>query len=95
MPSRLCLESTVNCYRREHVDELLDAPAVEVELAEDDVLVEVELLALGVLGELVPREAVLLLVGLVGVERLLQRLDQLRRRLVPEAALALDGLAAV
>ena len=79
---------------REHVDELLDAAAEEVELAEDHVLVEVELLALGRLGQLRAHLPVARLVLRVGLEARAQLADQLGRRLLPQVAARLDRLAA-
>ena len=63
-------------HRREHVDQLDDAPAEQVELAEDLRLREVELLALGHRQQLVLREPVLLLVELVEPQARLERLEQ-------------------
>ena len=69
--------------------------AKEVELSEDLLLVEIELLDLGLRHELLPRHAVLLLVRLVEPQRPPQVLDQDVGRLVPEPAGGRDGVLAV
>mmetsp|Transcript_17790 Transcript_17790/g.60027 ORF Transcript_17790/g.60027 Transcript_17790/m.60027 type:complete len:645 (-) Transcript_17790:418-2352(-) len=68
----------------EHVDELDDAAAEEVELAEDLHLVEIKLLPLGVRRQLLLRQAVLLLVRLRELEARLQLPHQLLLVLVPQ-----------
>ena len=72
--------------RREHVDQLLYAPAEEVELAEDDILVEVELLALWVVRELLPHQGVGCLVLLVRLQAGAQVGEDLLRGLLPHVA---------
>eukprot|EP00962_Isochrysis_galbana_P033476 scaffold11206_cov117-Isochrysis_galbana.AAC.17 len=72
--------------RRKHVDELFHATAEEVEFAEDDILVEVKLLALGILGECIPHASILLLVLPVAVDAHPQPGDQVRHLLLPERA---------
>ena len=67
----------------EHVLQLLDAPAEQVELAEDGRLIKVELLALGLREQLVARRVVVLLVELVELEAQVQPLEELRDVLVP------------
>ena len=69
--------------------------AEEVELSKDLLLVEVELLDLGLRQELLPREAVLVLVRLVEPQRPPQVLDERVGRLVPQPAGGGDGVLAV
>eukprot|EP00967_Tisochrysis_lutea_P046109 scaffold55939_cov30-Tisochrysis_lutea.AAC.1 len=81
--------------RREHVDELLHAAAEQVKLSKDYVLVEVELLALGVLGERIAYGTVLLLVLAIAVDAHSQPGDQIGDLLLPERTANLDVGAAV
>ena len=69
--------------------------AEEVELAEDLLLVEVKLLDLGLGHELLPRQAVLLLVRVVEPQGPAQVLDQHVGRLLPQLAAGGDGVLAV
>lgn len=70
--------------RAKEVNELHDAPAEEVEAPEDGLLVEVELLRLGVHAQLLLGHAVDLLVQLVELQARREPLDENRRRVLPQ-----------
>ena len=72
--------------RREGVDELDDAAAVEVHAPKDGRVVEVELLRGGRRAERLLREAVVLLVRLVELEHVLEARDEHGHVLAPQVA---------
>ena len=79
----------------EHVNELGNTLAKEVKLAEDVALVEVKLLHLGLRGQFVFGDPVLLLVGVVKAQHCIQVLDERVWILLPKIAVLRHVLLAL
>mmetsp|Transcript_13186 Transcript_13186/g.38881 ORF Transcript_13186/g.38881 Transcript_13186/m.38881 type:complete len:307 (+) Transcript_13186:3818-4738(+) len=80
---------------RKEIDQLLDAPMEKGELAENHILIEIELLTCRLLGQACLGRLVALAVRIVQLDTRLELSDQLRRRLLPHVALLVDILAAI